>query len=445
MKGRPKGLDEQGELFSAGAESASEEDSSDDKVNRRSGTFVDNVKLPVHRWFRYSAGFSAQWVEGVIKEFKPRLVLDPFAGSGTTLLAADSCGVHSVGFESHPFVSRVAEGKIGWDLDAGELQARTMELLSAVSGAPDAEVEAAPELIRKCYSPDALSELLGLRNALGNLRQGSSDKVHRAQWLALTGILRSTSFVGTAQWQYVLPNKRKAKTLPPLVAFRAKIEDMCADIEFMRKSGASSHAKLLLHDARLVSEDVAPGSVDLVITSPPYPNNYDYADATRLEMTFWGEVAGWSDLHQAVRQYIIRSCSQHTTADRAELSELLNDPAVSPIRGELSAVCDELDVVRRTKGGKKAYHTMVAAYFLDMARVFLALRTYCREGARLCFVVGDSAPYGVYVPAEKWLGTLALAAGFTDVSFEKLRDRNVKWKNRKHTVPLHEGRLWIRG
>ncbi len=57
-----------------------------------SSTFVDNMKLPVHRWFRYSAGFSAQWVENAIAEAKGRgsvTVLDPFAGAGTTLLAAE--------------------------------------------------------------------------------------------------------------------------------------------------------------------------------------------------------------------------------------------------------------------------------------------------------------------------------------------------------------------
>jgi hypothetical protein len=37
-----------------------------------SSTFTDNMKLPVHRWFRYSAGFSAQWVESVITHAKAR-------------------------------------------------------------------------------------------------------------------------------------------------------------------------------------------------------------------------------------------------------------------------------------------------------------------------------------------------------------------------------------
>lgn len=59
--------------------------------------------------------------------------------------------------------------------------------------------------------------------------------------------------------------------------------------------------------------------------------------------------------------------------------------------------------------------------------------------------MGDSAPYGVHVPVERWLGELAIAAGFEDYSFEKTRDRNVKWENRKHKVPLHEGCLWVKG
>lgn len=65
--------------------------------------------------------------------------------------------------------------------------------------------------------------------------------------------------------------------------------------------------------------------------------------------------------------------------------------------------------------------------------------------SRVCFVVGDSAPYGVYVPAIEWLGKLAVAAGFRSYDFEKIRDRNVKWMNRKHRVPLCEGRLWVEG
>ena len=59
----------------------------------RSGTFTANMKLPIHRWFRYSVGFSADWVRCEIKSYcdgDTLTVLDPFAGSATTLLAAES-------------------------------------------------------------------------------------------------------------------------------------------------------------------------------------------------------------------------------------------------------------------------------------------------------------------------------------------------------------------
>ena len=120
-------------------------------------------------------------------------------------------------------------------------------------------------------------------------------------------------------------------------------------------------------------------------------------------------------------------------------------PELAPIAEELKPVCTELDHVKDAHGGKKQYHAMIAHYFYDLAQVWKSLRRVTRSGGRVCFVIGDSAPYGVYVPVDRWLGELAVAAGFKSFRFEKLRDRNTKWKNRKHRVPLHEGRLWVEG
>ena len=88
---------------------------------------------------------------------------------------------------------------------------------------------------------------------------------------------------------------------------------------------------------------------------------------------------------------------------------------------------------------------MVGAYFVDMRQIWRSIRRVCANGSKVCFVVGDSAPYGVYVPTERWLGELALDAGFKEYSFQKIRERNIKWKNRKHRVPLKEGLLWVQG
>lgn len=414
---------------------------------RRTGAFTDNMSLPIHRWFRYSAGFSAEWVQSLIRQHdlgEDDIVFDPFAGSGTTLLAAQTMGVRSAGAESHPFVRRIAHIKLLWHaVDERRLLDLGAALLTAAAAREDRQPEPESDLLRKCYAPETLRRLTALRDAYDAAFMESGVEAGFL-WLAITAILRECSGVGTAQWQYILPNKTKARVRDPYAAFTARLQMFCADIRHMRQHGLHADAAVEPDDARRLDRfpDIA-GRVGLVVMSPPYPNNYDYADATRLEMTFWGEVSGWGDLQRVVRQHLIRSCSQHSAAERLVLDNLLADDAIAPIRDELTGVCRELAAIRETKGGKKTYHTMVAAYFADLARMWQALHPLCRADAHVCCVIGDSAPYGVHVPAERWLGELAVAAGFRSWSFEKVRDRNTKWKNRKHQVPLQEGNLMV--
>ena len=413
----------------------------------RTGTFVDNLKLPVHRWFRYSAGFSAKWVESVLKAQKSRNVFDPFAGSGTSLLAGDAVGIRSVGTESHPFVKRVAQAKLSWNFEPNTLHQAARELTDLAQTIPSAKLRDPDSLISRIYTPQSLEQLERLRLAHGQLSAKVTYAAHINEllWLAITAILRPCSFVGTAQWQYVLPNKTKTGDKNPIIAFNGVIEQMFEDQNSVRMDGWVKQSAVVSHDARTPFEFLGDERFDTIITSPPYPNNYDYADATRLEMTFWKDIEGWSDLQQTVRRHLMHSCSQHTAAERLNLAELLSEPVLTPIHAELSVVCQRLAEIRLTKGGKKTYHTMIAAYFRDLGRIFINLRAITAPGATICFVIGDSAPYGIHVPAERWLGELAIAAGFTDWRFEKLRDRNIKWDNRVHDVPLHEGNLWIKG
>ena len=409
-------------------------------ADRTSGTFIDNMKLPVHRWFRYSAGFSGQWVESVIAAQRARHVLDPFAGSGTTLIAAEDAGAETYGVESHPFVARVAHAKLARRTDPEAYRTLARSVLQTAKRSKPVEGEY-PPLIGKCYTEQALCDLDKLRRAVAESQDSSiaSELV----WLTLISILRITSHVGTANWQYVLPKKTKKVCVEPFDAFEKQIGIMYRDM-MLSQDVKGPRANLVQSDAR-TCEGVPAGFADLVVTSPPYPNNYDYADATRLEMSFMQEIRGWADLHESVRKHLVRSCSQHVPERAANLEDVLGAPELTPIRSDLSAVCNQLAEIRLTKGGKKTYHLMVACYFLDLAKVWTSLRRACDSPCKVCFVIGDSAPYGIYVPVHEWLGRLAVAAGFAGCHFEKIRDRNTKWKNRKHRVPLCEGRLWLQG
>ena len=410
---------------------------------QNSTTFQDNMKLPIHRWYRYTAGFSATWVAQVIEQGKlenRRHVLDPFVGSGTVLVESMLHGVDSYGVESNPYVYNIASAKLHWkDFDIDYLVKQCMDVLHK---AQSRQVDRSkyPELITKCFPITTLQKLEALKVTCKEIED---DRLRNFIWFIITSILRSTSPVGTAQWQYIQPKKSKAKVIDPFVAYTDKLSEIISDINGLKAQfGNGAHAEILREDAREINS-IPDKWADIVITSPPYANNYDYADAMRLEMLFWDDVNDWKDLQEKVSANLVRACTQHVSTLKVMANEYLMSPILDPIREEIIDKYNRLKDEREKHGGKKNYHLMIAAYFYDMAKVFISLNRVTADNCQMCFVIGDSAPYGIYIPVDEWLGKLALTAGFKEYSFEKLRDRNIKWKNRKHKIPLKEGRLWI--
>lgn len=245
-------------------------------------TFIDNMRLPVHGWFRYSAGFSSQLVSAVIKKLGSERVLDPFAGSGTTLLAAQECSVASFGVDVHPFIARVAEAKLCWDVSVEDFLIRAKIVLEKANKIENPAIPDA-DLIARCFpEKNSLIQLLRIRDAV--LEQyASEDKVSLLVWLAFVRVIRQTTPAGTAQWQYVLPKKHKKNIKNPLQTFNDSINMIAADMRVRQNlvpTGIETHFQL--EDAKTL-ECVPDGYADTVITSPPYANNYDYADTTSLK------------------------------------------------------------------------------------------------------------------------------------------------------------------
>lgn len=412
------------------------------KKNRNSTTFAPNMKLPIHGWFRYTAGFSAEWVKSVFDRFPDaNNVLDPFVGSGTVLIEGQLNGKNTYGVEAHRVIHKVAEAKLLWNLSTEELKSHSNKLLNLAKN-HKLERQEFPKLLSRIYSNETLKDLFRLKEAWNTLSIDSEYK--KLLWFIITSTLRVSSSAGTAQWQYVLPGKTKSKVLNPFVAYQKKLDQIIKDMTLIQaKNLKLGEAHLVKGDARKLDE-VPSNLIDLVITSPPYANNYDYADATRIELTFWHEIDNWGELQRLVKPDLVRACTQHVAHIKYEVEELFASKTLDPIRSELKTQFDLLATERLTRGGRKNYHLMALAYFKDLGDTFLALRRVCKENATVCFVIGDSAPYGIYLPVDEWLGKLAINAGFSDFEFEKTRDRNIKWKNRKHRVPLKEGRLWIK-
>ncbi|GIV43813.1 MAG: hypothetical protein KatS3mg035_0936 [Bacteroidia bacterium] len=74
----------------------------------------------VHKWYDYLEDFPYQLIEEKIKEhnLKPNsLIAEPFAGSGTTLIAANLFHCNAIGFDANPLMTFISEVKTTWDID----------------------------------------------------------------------------------------------------------------------------------------------------------------------------------------------------------------------------------------------------------------------------------------------------------------------------------------
>lgn len=97
----------------------------------------------------------------------------------------------------------------------------------------------------------------------------------------------------------------------------------------------------------------------------------------------------------------------------------------------------------KERKGKKSFHILMMHYFEDMYRVLIEMYRVLKEGSKAYLILGDSAPYGVYVPTTQYLGEIAQSIGFGDYEIFKIRERGNKWKSlsNRHNVDLSENIL----
>ncbi len=123
--------------------------------------FADNMKMPIHKWYRYTAGFSASWVNELIREEQKNgrtRIIDPFAGSGTVLLESEFAGVESYGVEAHPYIYRIAKAKLNWNYPADKFKEEALSLLKQAKNKTITQTEF-PKLIMSCYPIEILQKI----------------------------------------------------------------------------------------------------------------------------------------------------------------------------------------------------------------------------------------------------------------------------------------------
>ena len=197
------------------------------------------------------------------------------------------------------------------------------------------------------------------------------------------------------------------------------VSRMATDLE-RQADRRRSQPEVLLADARCTGDLLEPGSVDAVITSPPYPNEKDYTRTTRLESVLLGYLTSREDL-RALKKQLVRSNT------RGVYKEDSDDQWVAANR-EISAIAEAIEARRiemgKDSGFERLYGRVTKLYFGGMARHLGELRKALRPGAQLAYVVGDQASYlRVMIETGRLLADIAKALGYEIVGRDLFRAR----------------------
>ena len=413
-----------------------------ESVDVRSRNQILEQDLPVHQWYRFVLSFPPHLVRHYLREFDisdGQTVLDPFCGTGTTLVECKKLGVHSVGIEPNPIAHFASSVKTSWNACPADLVDHASSVAQAANAVLREEgLEPAPGHFNGADLTDSLTSLrklsesqtkLLIRNSISPLPLHRTirllDTIERQQHPVFSDYerlaLASALVTGIGNLRFgpevgVGPVKTDA---PVVDCWLDIVRTMASDLTAMRDCTLAK-SQVIKADARSIRESVAEESVDAVITSPPYPNEKDYTRTTRLESVLLGFLRNRQEL-QALKRNLVKSNTRGVYKDDDD------DQVVSALPG-IQALADRIEQERRrlckTSGFERLYSRVAKLYFGGMVRHLDQLRHVLRPGAHLAYVVGDQASYlRVMIRTGEQLAEIARPLGYEVIGRDLFRTR----------------------
>ena len=398
----------------------------------RDPAFSANRSAQVHRWVPWIAGFSKHFIEDALASYangEGQTILDPFAGVGTTLVEADLAGHEAIGFEINPYAAFAARLKLGAHRMSGDALRAVVDALNVHAFSVEANGAAprstAPERFRTrspFYSPEVERKVLLLQDFV---RQQADPPVVEMLRLAFASTMVEYS---NYSYEPSLGRRQAAGRAPiddyPVAKTVAdKLSQMADDAEWyhrMRTDRERPDGRVHLQSFFEGYQQLERGSVDLLITSPPYANNYHYNRNTRPQL-YWLELCrSPSDLKQ------LEAANFGTYWQRArDLDHVPLDPSISD-----AEIRDTVDAIRerntdRGLYGGPGWANYITTYLNDCVRFVEGMQWCLRSGATALVVIGNSIVQGVPVATDRFLASIASAHGLQVVDIHTPRATRV--------------------
>ncbi len=383
----------------------------------------------VHNWYRIILGYSDHLVSQLIDQFKVRegdWVLDPFCGSGTTLVECLKRGINAVGIDANPSSCFAARVKVDWTLNGDRLcenagkarlgylrEVRTKHYLED----PTYRYLDKTGFIRRGWmSEKPLRKALALKMGIQALR--AAPRYKSALMLALvTEITVAASNIKFGPELYCGPSKDDHDVLD---GFLARVDTMASDLAIV--SGvARSSVTVVQGDSRAcgsLPEVSKRAPYAAIICSPPYPAEHDYTRNSRLELAFLDHVPDLASL-RVIKKAMIRSHSKGIYVTDSDGIEVAGNRRVMAIVEEIQQKAEH-----KTHGFARYYPTVAREYFGGIKKHLAAVGPLLREDGFCAYVVGDQSSYlGVHIPTAEIISELAHEVGFKTATIEHWRNR----------------------
>lgn len=398
--------------------------------------FEPNMNLPRHRWYEFKEGFTADLVKVAmnacdLKTSNEAQILDPFGGSGTTAVVAATLGFKGKIIEVNPFLAYVSKCKstpVKWSvqefISASEMMFSIKPLdkspLEGVSTLSDSS-----ETGKWLFNKDVLRSHAALMALTESFKSGLKD------------VLKLAVFGATMDCCNAKPDgkclryKKNWKDLrfgyeELIAALRTRISIIEEDIS-CDPLNDKPEPTIWNGDCREVLENMPAESIDLVVTSPPYLNSFDYSDVYRPELYLSGLIRDNHDL----RKIRLRTIRSHVQVSWTKTNTYKSDLLKSYI-----------DTVKGAEGLWDArIPDMIQAYFDDMLICLSNLYRVCKRGGQIWLVVSTSAYGGLQVPVDLILAEIGEESGLRLQGvhvLRSLRSSGQHWKKQGSKPPLRE-------